>query len=64
MDPNTPVTKEEALQYDKDAIEANIAKLKLNIKNMKEIVPEAEISKMEAEVNRLYQIKAIIDTNE
>jgi hypothetical protein len=58
MDPNRPVTKEEALRYDKGALEADITRRRKNIKLF-----ENEIAKEEAEINRLFQMIAIIDAN-
>jgi hypothetical protein len=53
-----PVTKEEALRYDKSALEADIARKRKSAQMLKE-----EISKIESEINRLIQIIAIIDAN-
>jgi len=58
MDPNTPVTKEEALRYDKSALEQDIARRRNSIKLF-----QGEIAKEEAEIQRLFQIIAIIDAN-
>ena len=58
MDPNRPVTKEEALRYDKTALEADIARRRKSIKLFQD-----EIGKEEAQINRLFQIIAIIDAN-
>jgi hypothetical protein len=58
MDPNTPVTKEEALRYDKSALETDIIRRRKSIKLFQD-----EIAKEEAEINRLFQIIAIIDTS-
>jgi len=58
MDPTRPVTKEEALRYDKTALEADIARRRKGIKLFQD-----EITKEEAEINRLFQIIAIIDAN-
>lgn len=55
MDPNIPVTKEEALKYDPAAIEADIKRKLANIEMF-----QGEIIKIQAEIQRLYQIKAII----
>lgn len=52
------VTKEEALKYDKNALEANIKRLKEQIAMFHQ-----ETAKLEAEINRLYQIIAIINAN-
>lgn len=57
-DPTQPVTKEEALRYDREAIEAEIARRRKNIKLFQE-----EIAKEELEIQRLFQIIAIIDAN-
>lgn len=58
MDPTRPITKEEALRYDKTAIEAEIARRRKNAKLFQE-----QIASEEAEINRLFQIIAIIDAN-
>lgn len=57
-DPTLPVTKEEALRYDKSAIEAEIARRRRNIKLFQD-----QISQEEAEIQRLFDIIAIIDAN-
>jgi len=53
-----PVTKEEALRYDKTAIEGEVARRRKNIKLFQD-----QISQEEAEIQRLFQIIAIIDAN-
>lgn len=53
-----PVTKEEALRYNKTALEGEIARRRKNIKLFQD-----EIAKEEAEIQRLFQIIAIIDAN-
>ena len=58
MDPSLPVTKEEALRYDKSALEADIARRRKNIQLF-----QGEIAKEEAAIQRLFQIIAIIDAN-
>lgn len=58
MDQPRPVTKEEALRYDKTALEADVVRRRKNIKLFQE-----EIGKEEAEIQRLFQIIAIIDAN-
>ncbi len=58
MDPNKPVTKEEALRYDKTALEADIARRQKNIELF-----QGEIAKEQVEINRLSKIIAIIDAN-
>jgi len=58
MDPTKPVTKEEALRYDKTALEADIARHQKNIELF-----QGEIAKEQIEINRLSQIIAIIDAN-
>lgn len=58
MDFARPVTKEEALRYDKTALEADVARRRKNIKLFQD-----EIAKEEAEIQRLWQIIAIIDAN-
>lgn len=57
-DPTQPVTKEEALCYDRNAIEAEIQRRRKNIKLFQD-----EITKEEMEIQRLFQIIAIIDAN-
>ena len=57
-DPTLPVTKEEALRYDKTSLEADIARRRNNIK-----IFQGEIAKEEKEIQRLFQIIAIIDVN-
>lgn len=57
-DPSLPITKEEALRYDKGALEAEITRRRKNIKLFQE-----EIGKEEQEIQRLFQIIAIIDAN-
>ena len=56
--PNTPVTKEEALRYDKDALETDVARRRKNIKLF-----QKEIAKEEAEIDRLFRIIEIIDAS-
>lgn len=58
MDPTRPVTKEEALRYDRSALEADVARRRKNIKLFQD-----EISKEESEINRLFQLIAVIDAN-
>jgi hypothetical protein len=58
MDPTKPVTKEEALRYDKTALEADITRRRGSIKLF-----QGEIAKEEAEIQRLFQIIAIIEAN-
>ena len=58
MDPTRPVTKEEALRYDKSALETDIARRRNSIKLF-----QGEIAKEETEINRLFQIIAIIEAN-
>ena len=58
MDSTRPVTKEEALRYDKSAIEADVVRRRKNIKLFQE-----QISQEEQEINRDFQIIAIIDAN-
>jgi len=55
---SAPVTKEEALRYDKSALEADIARKRKSAQMLQE-----EIGKIEAEINRLIQIITIIDAN-
>lgn len=56
MNPNTPVTKEEALRYKKEDLEREIANIRKNIQLL-----QTEISKNETQINRLFQMIAIID---
>ena len=58
-DPSHPVTKEEALRYDRGALEAEIQRRRKNIKLFQD-----EINKEELEIQRLFQIIAIIDANQ
>lgn len=58
MNPNQPITKKEALRYNRDALEGEIARRKRNIKLF-----QAEIAKDEAEIDRLFQIIKIIDAS-
>jgi len=58
MNTTMPVTKEEALRYDKTAIEGEVARRRKNIKLFQD-----QISQEEAEIQRLFQIIAIIDAN-
>lgn len=58
MNPNLPVTKEEALRYKKDDLEREIAKHRQSIKLFQD-----EISKSEAQINRIFQMIAIIEMN-
>ncbi len=50
------ITKDEALRYDKTALEANIKRLKDQIAMF-----DGEKAKLETEINHLYQIIAVID---
>jgi len=56
MNPNLPVTKEEALRYKKEDLEREVAKHRQTIKLFQD-----EISKSEAQINRIFQMIAIID---
>ncbi len=58
MNPTTPVTKEEALRYKKADLEREIVKHRQPIKLFQD-----EISKSEAQINRIFQMIAIIDMN-
>jgi hypothetical protein len=58
-DPSLPVTKDEALRYSKPALEQEIARRRRNIKLFQE-----QIRNEEAEIQRLFQIIAIIDANQ
>ncbi len=58
MDPQMPVTKEEALRYKKEDLEREVAKHRQTIKLFQD-----EIAKSEAQINRIFQMIAIIDTN-
>lgn len=58
MNPNTPVTKEEALRYKKEDLEREVAKHRQTIKLFQD-----EIAKSEAQINRIFQMIAIIETS-
>jgi len=58
-DPTLPVTKEEALRYNKSNLEAEIARRRKNIKLF-----QKQVSDEEKEIQRLFQIIAIIDANQ
>ena len=58
MNPTQPVTKEEALRYKKEDLEREITKLRQSIKLFQD-----EISKSEAQINRIFQMIAIIEMN-
>jgi hypothetical protein len=58
MNPQAPVTKEEALRYKKEDLEREVTKLRQGIKLFQD-----EIVKSEAQINRIFQMIAIIDTN-
>jgi len=58
-DPTLPVTKEEALRYNKPALEAEIARRRKNIKLFQE-----QVESEDKEIQRLFQIIAIIDANQ
>jgi len=58
MDPQMPVTKEEALRYKKEDLEREVAKHRQTIKLFQD-----EIAKSEAQINRIFQKIAIIDNN-
>lgn len=53
-----PVTTQEALRYDKAALEADIARRRRNIQLF-----QGEIAKEETEIEKLLQIISIIDAN-
>lgn len=57
--PTLPLTKAEALRYDKPALEAEIARRRKNIKLFQD-----QIRSEEKEIERLWQIIAIIDANQ
>lgn len=57
MNPTTPVTKEEAMRYKKEDLEREIVKHRQSIKLFQD-----EIGKSEAQINRIFQMIAIIDT--
>lgn len=57
MDPQIPVTKEEALRYKKEDLEREVAKHRQTIKLFQD-----EIAKSEAQINRIFQMIAIIET--
>ena len=55
-----PVTKEEALKYDKSALEADVARRRRNIK----LFEDGELKNKElAEIERLIQMIEIIENN-
>lgn len=56
MNNNFPVTKEEALRYKKADLEREIARLRSSIK-----IFQDEINKTEAQIQRMFQMIAIID---
>ena len=56
MNPNTPVTKEEALRYKKEDLEREVTRHRQSIKLFQD-----EISKEEAQINRIFQMIAIIE---
>ena len=58
-DPPLPVTKEEALRYNKPALEADVTRRRKNIKLFQE-----QIRNEEAEIEHLWKIIAIIDANQ
>ncbi len=58
MNPNLPVTKEEALRYKKEDLEREVAKHRQSIKLFQD-----EITKSEAQINRIFQMIAIIETS-
>ncbi|KKP72463.1 MAG: hypothetical protein UR68_C0015G0024 [Candidatus Roizmanbacteria bacterium GW2011_GWA2_35_19] len=53
-----PITKEEALRYDKAALENDVSRRRKNIKLFQD-----QIAQEEAEIQRIWQIIAIIDAN-
>lgn len=55
MNPQAPVTKEEALRYKKEDLEREVAKHRQTIKLFQD-----EIAKSEAQINRIFQMIAII----
>lgn len=56
--PTPPISKEEAMRYDRASLTADIERRKKNIELFK-----GEITKEETEIQRLFQIIAIIDAN-
>ncbi|MCX6816695.1 MAG: hypothetical protein NTZ93_02440 [Candidatus Beckwithbacteria bacterium] len=54
-----PVTKAEALRYDKTSLEAEVSHRRKNIKLFQD-----QITNEEKEIERLWQIIAIIDANQ
>lgn len=54
MNPNTPVTKEEAIRYKKADLEREIANIRKNIQ-----VLNSEVQKNESQIARLMQMIAI-----
>lgn len=57
-DPTLPVTKKEALRYNKPDLEAEVVRRRKNIKLF-----QNQINDEEKEIQRLFQIIAIIDAN-
>ncbi len=57
-DPTLPVTKKEALRYNKPNLEAEIARRRKNIQLF-----QKQVNDEEKEIQRLFQIIAIIDAN-
>lgn len=60
MDNYKPITKEEAMQYDRDSVAAEIEKRERNLSLFQD---ESQHKQEEREIQRLYQIIAIIDAN-
>ncbi len=56
MNDDKPITKEEALRYDKTALENDVARRRRNIKLFQD-----QISQEEKEIEKLWKIIAIID---
>ena len=57
-DPSLLITKEEALRYNKSALEADVTRRRKNIKLFQE-----QIQNEKKEIKRLTQIISIIDAN-
>lgn len=58
MNPQAPVTREEAMRYKKEDLEREIANIRRNIQ-----VLNGEVAKNEAQIARLMQMIAIIEVS-
>ena len=57
-DPTLPINKKEALRYNKSDLEAEVVRRRKNIKLF-----QNQVNDEEKEIQRLFQIIAIIDAN-